>query len=61
MPNTKNERAESPSTKTETKRLTVNLPPETHLAFKFWCTAQKRDMSEVIVDFVEQCVKKTSK
>ena len=36
--------------KTETeqkkKRLTVNLPPETHHAFKVWCTQQGREMSE---------------
>ena len=40
------------------KRLTVNLPPETHRAFKVWCTQQGREMSEVVVDFVERCLKK---
>ena len=51
--------------KTETeqkkKRLTVNLPPETHHAFKVWCTQQGLEMSEVVVEFVHQCLKKQSK
>ena len=61
MPNAQNERAKSPSTKTEPKRLTVNLPPETHHAFKVWCTQQGREMSEVVVEFVNQCLKKQGK
>ena len=51
--------------KTETeqkkKRLTVNLPPETHHAFKVWCTQQGREMSEIVVEFVHECLKKQSK
>ena len=51
--------------KTETeqrkKRLTVNLPPETHHAFKVWCTQQGLEMSEVVVEFVHECLKKQSK
>ena len=58
MPRAKNEQ---PKSDTEKKRLTVNLPPETHHAFKLWCTEQKREMSEVIVEFVEQCIKEQSK
>ena len=50
--------------KTETeqkkKRLTVNLPPETHHAFKVWCTQQGREMSEVIVEYVERSLKNQS-
>ncbi len=61
MPRAKNEQAKSISTDTKTKRLTVNLPPETHHAFKLWCTEQKREMSEVIVEFVEQCIKEQRK
>ena len=61
MPRAKNEEEKSPTTDTKTKRLAVNLPPETHHAFKLWCTEQKREMSEVIVEFVEQCLKKQSK
>ena len=52
MPKTK-----TPSTDTKQKRLTVNLPPETHHAFKVWCTQQGREMSEVVVEFVQQCLK----
>ena len=43
------------------KRLTVNLPPETHHAFKVWCTQQGLEMSEVVVEFVHECLKKQSK
>ena len=61
MPSTQNERAKSPPTDTKKKRLTVNLPIETHNDFKAWCSQQGREMSDVIVEFVEQCIKKTSK
>ena len=61
MPSTKNERAKSPSTDTKPKRLAVNLPPETHHAFKVWCTQQGREMSEVVVEFIHQCLKKPNK
>ena len=61
MPSTKNERAKSPATDIKQKRLTVNLPSETHNAFKAWCSQQGREMSEVIVEFVQQCLKKTSR
>ena len=60
MPNAQNERVKSPPTDTKPKRLTVNLPPETHRAFKVWCTQQGREMSEVVVEFVQQCLKKKS-
>ena len=60
MPNAQNERAKSPPTDTKPKRLTVNLPPETHRAFKVWCTQQGREMSEVVVEFIQQCLKKKS-
>ena len=43
------------------KRLTVNIAPETHHAFKVWCTQQGVEMSQVVVEFVEQCLKKQSK
>ena len=56
MPNTK-----SPATDTKKKRLTVNIPPKTHHAFKVWCTQQGREMSEVVVEFVERCLKKQNK
>ena len=58
MPRAKNDGTKSD---TEKKRLTVNLPIETHNDFKAWCSQQGREMSEVIVEFVEQCIKKTSK
>ena len=58
MPRAKNDGTKSD---TEKKRLTVNLPIETHHAFKLWCTEQKREMSEVIVEFVERCIKEQSK
>ena len=60
MPNAQSERAKSPPTNTKPKRLTVNLPPETHHAFKVWCTQQGREMSEVVVEFVERCLKQKS-
>ena len=60
MPSTQNERAKSPPTDTKKKRLTVNLSPETHHAFKVWCTQQGREMSEVVVEFVERCLKQKS-
>ena len=60
MPSTKNERAKSPSPDTKHKRLAVNLPPETHRAFKVWCAQQDREMSEVVIEFVERCLKQTS-
>ena len=61
MPRAQNECAKSPPTKTEPKRLTVNLPPDLHRAFKVWCTQQGREMSEVVVEFVQQCLKKQDK
>ena len=42
------------------KRLTVNIAPETHRAFKVWCTQQGREMSEVIIEYVERCLKQKS-
>ena len=48
-------------TEQKKKRLTVNLPPETHHAFKVWCTQQGLEMSEVVVEFVHECLKKQSK
>ena len=58
MPRAKNDGTKSDA---EKKRLTVNLPLETHRAFKVWCTQQGREMSEVVTEFVEQCLKKQSK
>lgn len=60
MPSAQNARAKSSPTDTKPKRLTVNLPPETHHAFKVWCTQQGREMSEVVVEFVERCLKQKS-
>lgn len=42
------------------KRLTVNLPPDVHLAFKTKCVAQGLEMSEVVVGFVERYIKKST-
>lgn len=39
------------------KRLTVNLPPDVHQAFKIRCIEQGLDMSEVIVGFIGEYLK----
>ena len=53
--------AETETEKKKTKRITFNIDPETHHAFKLWCTEQDVEMSEVLVKYVEQCLKKRSK
>ena len=58
---TKTQQPNSPSAQPKQKRLTVNLPPDVHRAFKVWCTQQGREMSEVVVEFVNQCLKEQSK
>ena len=58
---TKTQQPNSPSAQPKQKRLTVNLPPDVHRAFKVWCTQQGREMSEIVVEFVHQCLKEQSK
>ena len=36
------------------KRLTINLPPDVHRAFKTKCTAQGLEMTEVVTGFIDK-------
>lgn len=51
-------RATNPTTDPKPKRLTVNLPPDLHRAFKLYCTEKDVEMSSVILDYVKRCVKR---
>ncbi|MXZ44696.1 MAG: hypothetical protein F4Z01_06965 [Gammaproteobacteria bacterium] len=54
-------RAKSPATAAPMKRLTVNLPPDLHRAFKVYCTEKGVEMSTVIVNYVHQCLKSSKR
>lgn len=45
---------------TKNKQLTVRLEGSAFDAFKEWCHWERKSMSEVLVDFIEQTLKKGS-
>ena len=38
------------------KRLTLNLPPDVHKAFKLYCTEKGVDMTTVIKKYIHRCI-----
>ena len=44
------------STHDKTKRLTLNLPPDVHKAFKLYCIEKDVDMTTIITKYIHRCI-----